>query len=56
MKTPPLSTQNLIMGLAKIKMNGKGICGIRIMIYPFQGVPQVERPEESILGGFPWNG
>jgi hypothetical protein len=45
-----------MMSLPKIKMNGKGICGIRIVICPFQGVPPVERPEESIAGGFPWNG
>jgi hypothetical protein len=45
-----------MMGLPKIKMNGKGICGIRIMIYPFQGAPPAEGPEESISGGFPWNG
>jgi len=44
------------MSFPKIKMNGKGIYGIRIMICPTQGVPPVERPEESTQGGIPWNG
>jgi len=56
MGTPPFSTQNLMMSFPKIKMNGEGICGIRIMICSFQGVPPVERSEESTSGGFLWNG
>jgi hypothetical protein len=44
------------MSFPKIKMNRKGIYGIRIVICLFKRAPPVERPEESTSGGIPWNG
>jgi hypothetical protein len=44
------------MGFPKIKMNGKGIYGIRIMISPFKGRRRFRGREESTSGGIPWNG
>jgi hypothetical protein len=43
------------MDFPKIKMNGKGICGIRIVIYPFKKAPPVQRaarnPHEEVFDG-----